>query len=146
MQLAYLGYPVNRTVSPSDGILPFAVRSRALTRLETIAWSVAILTVAITVAVATPRLSDRIWPSDMSRFEGVPVTLDAPPGAGSPVYVHVYLRMDQGSCKVLRMTPQHEQFEFFWMGKGFATIRLSGGDALRLDPQGNKGEYWVRFE
>jgi hypothetical protein len=47
---------------------------------------------------------------------------------------------------VLRVTPQHEQHEIFWMGKGFATFSLSGGDALRLDPQGNKGEYWVRFE
>lgn len=33
------------------------------------------------------------------------------------------------------------------MGKGFVNNgTLPPGDSLRLDPQGNKGEYWVRFE
>jgi hypothetical protein len=147
LQLEYLGYPADRNVSPSDRTLPFTVRSRALTRWETTGWTVALLIVAVTVAVATHRLSARIWPSDMVRFEGVPVTLDAPRGAGAPVYYHLYLRMDKGSCKVSRVTPEHKQSELFWMGKGFVSRgRLSAGDSLRLDPQGNTGEYWMHFE
>jgi hypothetical protein len=144
LQLAYLGCPLDRSASPADGAELLAGRSRALTRRETVAWGVVLVIVALTVAIGTFRRLPWVWPSDMSRFEGVPVTLDGPPG--SPVYVHLYLRMESGSCKVLQVTPKHEQSEIFWMGKGFATIKLSGGDALRLDPQGNKGEYWVRFE
>jgi hypothetical protein len=145
-QLEHLGYTADRKVSPSDAVLPFAVRPQTLTRRETAGWSLALVIVAVTVVVATNRLSDRVWPSDMVRFEGTPVTIEAPRDA-SPVYYYLYLRMDKGSCKVLRVTPEGKQSELFWMGKGFVSPgRLSAGDSLRLDPQGNTGEYWVRFE
>jgi hypothetical protein len=101
--------------------------------------------IAVTVVVATRWLPDRVWFSDMAHFEGAPVTLDAP-RIGAPVYVHVYLRMDQGVCRVSRVTPEQKQSEMFWMGKGSWHSQLPPGDSLRLDPQGNTGEYWVRFE
>jgi len=145
LQLAHLlGHPLDRSAVAPDGPELFAGRAQALTRRETIGWVVVLVTVAITVVIGTYRGLPWVWPFDMSRFEGVPVTLDGPPG--SPIYVRLYLRMGSGSCKVLQVTPKHEQSEVFWMGEGFATIKLSGGNALRLDPQGNKGEYWVRFE
>jgi hypothetical protein len=146
LQLEHIGRPADRSVSPSDGAVPFLARSRVLTRWETAGWTMALVIVAMTVVFATDRLSVRAWPSDMSHFEGVPVTLDAP-RIGSPVYFTVYLRMDQGVCKVSRVTSEHKESEMFWMGKGFVSNgKLSAGESLRLDPQGNTGEYWVRFE
>lgn len=66
---------------------------------------------------------------------------------GAPIYYTIYLRMEQGACQVSRVSPEHKQSELFSMGKGFVTNgKLAPGDSLRLDPQGNKGEYWVRFE
>jgi hypothetical protein len=119
---------------------------RALSLWEYIAWLLALMVVAGASAFVTQRLSDRVWPSDMARFEGAPVTIEAP-RTTAPAYVHVYLRMDQGVCKVSRVAPEHKQSELFWMGKGsWHGTGLSAGDSLRLDPQGNKGEYWVRFE
>ena len=76
------------------------------------------MVVAGASAFVTLRLSAPVWPSDMARFEGAPVTIEAP-RTGAPVYVQLYLRMDQGQCKVSRVTPEHEQSELFWMGKGF---------------------------
>ena len=85
-------------------------------------------------------------PSDMAHFEGAPVTIEAP-RIGVADLLQIYLRMDQGVCKVSRVTPEHKQSELFWMGEGLVTAAtLSAGDSLRLDPQGNKGEYSVRFE
>jgi len=144
-QLERLGYPAERNLSPSAGMVPFLVRSRALSRVEIVGWTLATIIIAVTVAVATRRLPDRVWLSDMAHFEGAPVTLDAP-RIGAPVHVHIYLRMDQGVCRVSRVTPEHKQSEMFWMGKGSWHSQLPPGDSLRLDPQGNSGEYWVRFE
>ncbi|MGO8751964.1 MAG: hypothetical protein ACLQNE_38975 [Thermoguttaceae bacterium] len=119
---------------------------RALSWREYIAWLLATAVVATASAFVTLWYSDCVWPSDMARFEGAAVTIEAP-RIGAPVYVHVYLRMDQGVCKVSRVTPEHKQSALFWMGKGsWHGGRLSAGDSLRLDPQGNQGEYWVRFE
>ena len=74
------------------------------------------------------------------------MTIEAP-RIGAPVYYTIYIRMDKGVCKVSRITPEHKQSELFWMGAGFVSNgTLPPGDSLRLDPQGNKGEYWVRFE
>jgi hypothetical protein len=110
------------------------------------AWFLALVVVAVASAFLTQRYSDSIWPSNMARFDGAPVTIEAP-RIGAPIFVHVYLRMDQGVCKVSRVTPENKQSEMFWMGAGsWHGGQLSGGDSLRLDPQGNKGEYWVRFE
>jgi len=66
--------------------------------------------IAGTSAFVTQRLSDSVWPSDMARFDGAPVTIEAP-HTGSPIHVHIYLRMDQGVCKVSRVTPEHKQSE-----------------------------------
>jgi hypothetical protein len=120
-------------------------RQPGLSLWERLAW----LVVLVIVAVASSFYlvySVHIWPSNMARFEGVPVTVEAP-RLGAPVYYTIYLRMDKGVCKVSRITPEHKQSELFWMGKGFVNNgTLPPGDSLRLDPQGNKGEYWVRFE
>ena len=145
-QLEYLGFTTDHNVSPSKDSLRFDVRPRVLTWREIVSWKLIIIIIALTVIFTTHRLlPDRVWLSDMAHFEGAPVTLDAPP-IGAPVRVHVYLRMDQGVCKVSRVTPEHEQSEMFWMGEGSWHSQLPPGNSLRLDPQGNTGEYWVRFE
>ena len=119
---------------------------RALSLWEYTAWLLAQMVVAGASAFVTQRLSNCVWPSDMAHFEGAPVTIEAP-RIGAPVYVNVYLRMNQGVCKVSRVTPEHKQSELFWMGEGaWHSGQLSAGDSLRLDPQGHTGEYWVCFE
>ncbi len=119
---------------------------RALSIGEYIAWFLLLLAVAFASVFATVRFACHVWPVNMAHFDGTPVTIEAP-HMGAPIYYTIYLRMDQGVCKVLRITPEHKQSELFWMGKGFVTNgTLPPGDSLRLDPQGNKGEYWVRFE
>jgi uncharacterized membrane protein len=144
-QLERLGCAAEANVSPSASMVPFLVRSRALSRRETVGWALATIIAVASVVVGTRRLPDRVWLSDMAHFEGTPVTLEAP-RIGAPVRVHVYLRMDQGVCRVSRVTPEQKQSEMFWMGKGSWHSQLPPGDSLRLDPQGNTGEYWVRFE
>lgn len=121
------------------------MRQPGLSLGERLAWIV----VLVLAGVASSYYSGwaaHIWPSDMVRFEGAPVTIEAP-RVGAPVYYRLYLRMDRGQCKVSRVTPDRVESELFRMGKGFVSPgRLSPGDTLRLDPQGNPGEYWVRFE
>ncbi|MGA2062576.1 MAG: hypothetical protein ABSG67_19005 [Thermoguttaceae bacterium] len=149
-QLESLGYPADREVSASNGARTFVGRSRALGWWEIIGWLLALLVLVLTVAFTTLWLSSPVWgpwPWDMTRFQGAPITIDAPRGAGSPVYVHLYLRMDSGQCKVSLITPQNEESVLFWMGEGsWSSDELSAGDSLRLDPQGHTGEYWVHFE
>ena len=56
--------------------------------------------------------------------------------------------MDKGACKVLRITPEH-QVTMSLLVSEVNSSRIGlflPGDSLQLDPQGNKGEYWVRFE
>lgn len=145
-QLESLGYPRESEISASDGTQLLLGRSRAITRWETTGWILAILLVSLAIAFATNRLSVQAWQLDMASFEGAPVTVEAP-RIGAPVYYTVYIRMEKGVCKVSRVTPEHKQSELFWMGKGFVSNgTLPPGDSLRLDPQGNKGEYSVRFE
>lgn len=145
-QLEYLGFTADHNVSPSKDSLLFDVRPRVLTWREIVGWKLVFLSLAVIVVLATHwLLPDRVWFSDMARFESVPVTIEAP-RIGAPVHVHIYLRMDKGVCKVSRVTPEHKQLEMFWMGKGSWHSQLPPGDSLRLDPQGNKGEYWVCFE
>jgi hypothetical protein len=147
LRLECLGRPTEQVASSALGTFPvIAPPRRALSWREYIAWLLALMVVAGASAFVTQRLSDSVWPSDMARFEGAAVTIEAP-RIGAPVYVHVYLRMDQGVCKVSRVTPEHKQSELFWMGAGsWHGGQLSAGDSLRLDPQGNTGEYWVRFD
>lgn len=147
LRLECLGRPAEQAASSALGAFPtIASPRRALSSWEYVAWLLALTVVSGASAFVTQLLSDRIWPSDMARFEGAPVTIEAP-RTGSPVYAHVYLRMEEGVCKVSRVTPEHKQSELFWMGKGsWHGGQLSAGDSLRLDPQDNKGEYWVRFE
>jgi hypothetical protein len=147
LRLECQGRPTGQVAASALGAFPMMGSTRrALSRWEYIAWLLALTVVAGASAFATQRLSDCVWPSDMARFEGAPVTIEAP-RTGAPVYVHVFLRMDQGVCKVLRVTPEHKQSELFWMGKGsWHSGQLSAGDSLRLDPQGHTGEYWVQFE
>ncbi len=83
----------------------------------------------------------------MASFEGRPVTIEAP-RTHAPSYVQLYLRMDKGACKVLRITPEHRVTMSLLMSEGCSSRigQFFPGDSLQLDPQGNKGEYWVRFE
>ena len=147
LRLECLGRPTEQVASSALGAFPVMASPRRLFSLgEYIAWLLALMVVAGAAAFVTQRLSDSIWPSDMARFEGAPVIIEAP-RSGAPVYVHVYLRMDQGVCKVSRVTPDRKQSELFRMGTGsWHSGQLSAGDSLRLDPQGQTGEYWVRFE
>ena len=140
-QLEHLGF----TADHEDGSL-FNVCPRVLTWREIIGWKVLSVIIVLAALWGTHRLlPDRVWLSDMAHFQGAPVTLDAP-RVGAPVHVHIYLRMEQGVCKVSRVTPDHKQSEMFWMGEGSWHSQLPPGDSLRLDPQGNTGEYLVRFE
>ena len=147
LRLECLGRPIEQVASSALGAFPMMGSTRrALSLREWIAWLLVLMVVAGASAFVTQRLSDCVWPSDMVRFEGAPVTIEAP-HTGAPVYVHIYLRMDQGVCRVSRVTPEHKQSELFWMGMGsWHSGQLSAGDSLRLDPQGNAGEYWVHFE
>lgn len=112
---------------------------------ERLAWIFVLVLVGVASSYYSVWAAD-IWPSDMMEFEGAPVTIEAP-RVGAPVYYRLYLRMDRGLCKVSRVASGHQESELFRMGKGSVSPgRLSPGDALRLDPQGNPGEYWVRFE
>jgi hypothetical protein len=147
LRLDFLGQPKGQVAASALGAVPTTASTRrALSLGEYIAWLLALIAVAGATAFVTQRLSDCVWPSDMARFEGAPVTIEAP-RTGSPVYVHIYLRMDQGVCKVSRVTAEHKQAELFWMGEGsWHGGQLCAGDSLRLDPQGHTGEYWVHFE
>ena len=102
--------------------------------------------VAGSSAFITVRLSVHHWPVNMAHFAGAPVTIEAP-HLGAPIYYTICIHMDHGECKVSDITPEHKQLELFSMGEGFVGHHiLPPGDSLRLDPQGNKGEYSVRFE
>jgi hypothetical protein len=119
---------------------------RALSAMEYTAWFLALIVIAGTTGFFSSQLSSNHWPSNMAHFEGTPVTIETP-HIGAPIYYTIYLRMEHGVCKVAQVTPGHKPAELFWMGEGFVTNgTLPPGDSLRLDPQGNKGEYWVRFE
>ncbi len=129
LRLECLGRPTEQVASSALGAFPMiASTRRALSLWEYIAWLLALMVVAGASAFVTQRLSDRVWPSDMARFEGAPVTIEAP-RTTAPAYVHVYLRMDQGVCKVSRVAPEHKQSGLFWMGKGsWHGSGLSAGD------------------
>ncbi|MGW8256294.1 MAG: hypothetical protein ACWGMZ_02290 [Thermoguttaceae bacterium] len=117
-----------------------------LSTWERRAWLIGMIVVAEASAFLALRLSCHVWPHRMARFENAPVTVEAP-RIGAPVFYTIYIRMDKGVCKVSRVTPEDKQSDLFSMGKGFVNNgTLPPGDSLRLDPQGNKGEYWVRFE
>ena len=119
---------------------------RSLSAREYVAWLLALVVIAGASAFVTARFSTSAWPSGMARFEGQPVTIEAP-RTSAPSYIQLYLRMDEGACKVLRITPEHEVTMSVPMSDGYARIgQFLPGDSLQLDPQGNKGEYWVRFE
>ena len=151
LRLECLGRPTEQVALSALEAFPIVASTRrALSFWEYIAWLLALTVVAGASVFVTQWLSSPFWgswPSDMTQFRGAPVTIDAPRGTGSSVYVRIYLRMDQGQCKVLRVTPQHEESVLFLMGQGsWSGPGLSAGDSLRLDPQGHTGEYWVRFE
>lgn len=147
LRLECLGRPAESIAPPDLGSVPrSASMRRALSVWESVAWFLVLMVVAGASALVTLRLSSRAWPVNMAHFEGVPVTVEAP-HLGAPIYYTIYLRMEQGVCKVSQVTPEQKPSELFWMGKGFVTNGiLPPGNSLRLDPQGNKGEYWVRFE
>jgi len=147
LRLECLGRPAEQAASSGLGASPLMASARhSLSRWEYGAWLLALAVVALATVFVTDRFSDRVLPADMARFEGSPVTIAAP-AIGAPVRVHIYLRMDRGVCRVSRVTPDHKQSDMFWMGQGsWHGSQLSGGDWLRLDPQGNPGAYWVRFE
>lgn len=113
---------------------------------EWIAWLVLLAVVASASQFMATWLSARQWPANMATFAGMPVTVEAP-RLGSPIYYTIHINMEHGDCKVSGVTPERKQTELFSMGKGFVRHGfLPPGDALRLDPQGNKGTYSVRFE
>jgi hypothetical protein len=145
LRLDCLGRPAEQVESSApDAFSTITTMRRALSWRELVAWALALAVVAGASAFVTQRLSD--WPSNMARFEGAAVTVEAP-HTGSPVYAHVYLRMNQGVCKVSRITPDHKQSELFQMGEGsWHSGQLCAGDSLELDPQGQTGEYCVHFE
>jgi hypothetical protein len=113
---------------------------------ERIAWILAMILIACASGFITLRLSDYVWPWEMAHFEGAPVTVEAP-RAGAPVSYTMYLSMGQGQCKVSQVAPDGKETDLFWMGEGFVShTTLTPSYSLRLDPQGNEGEYWVRFQ
>ena len=146
LRLECLGRPTEQVAPPDLEAFPMTVSTRrALSVREYSAWLLLLMVVAGASAFATVRLSAHVWPLHMAHFEGAAVTVEAP-HTGAPIYYTVYLRMEHGQCKVSRVTSEHKQSELFLMGEGFARDTLPPGDSLRLDPQGNKGEYSVRFE
>jgi len=147
LRLECLGRPAGQVAPTAWREFPLTPATRrALSGWEYTAWLLALMVVAGASMFITERLSARDWPVNMARFEGAAVTVEAP-RLGAPLYYTIYIRMEHGVCKVSRVTPDHKQAELFWMGKGFVSnSTLPPGDSLRLDPQGNKGEYWVRFE
>jgi hypothetical protein len=149
LRLECLGHPSGQTAAlsqESDSTSTNLWRTAPLSLREDTLWYGAMILVALAGAFFAVWWSSYAWPFNMARFEGTPITVEAP-RVGAPVYYTVYIRMEKGVCKVSRVTPEHKQSELFWMGKGFVSNgTLPPGDSLRLDPQGNKGEYWVRFE
>ena len=120
--------------------------SRALSVREYIAWFLILMVAAGTSAFMTLQLPGRSWPDKMAHFEGAPVIVEAP-RIGAPVFYAIYVRMEHGTCKVSRVTADHKEIWLFTIGKGSVTNdTIPPGDSLRLDPQGNAGEYAVRFE
>jgi hypothetical protein len=147
LRLECLGRPKEQNATSALAAFPTIASTRlALSVREYIAWLLILGLVSGASAAATQRFSDYGWPSSMASFDGTPVTIETP-RIGAPISVHIYLRMDEGVCKVLRVTPDQKQHEMFWMGAGsWHGGQLSSGDSLRLDPQGHTGKYWVRFE
>jgi hypothetical protein len=82
----------------------------------------------------------------MMRLEGTPVTIRPPQQSRESVYLRVWLRMDDGVCKVARGTEQGGFRELFTMGEGTFTQELSPGETIQVDPQGHRGAYTVQFE
>jgi hypothetical protein len=147
LRLDCLGRQTEQLAAASSAQSPkFASHKKVISIWERFAWILAMILIAIASAFITLRLSDYVWPLDMARFEGAPVTVEAP-RVGAPVSYTMYLSMRQGQCKVSQVSPDGKQTDLFWMGKGFVSHSiLTPGDSLRLDPQGNEGEYWVRFQ
>jgi len=146
LRLECLGQPTEQVALSDLGAFSMTASTRrALSVREYIAWFVALMVVAGASAFVTAWFSARGWPAHMARFEGAPVTVESP-HLGAPIYYTIYIRMDHGVCKVSRITPDHKQSDLFLMGEGFVRNTLPPGDSLHLDPQGNTGEYSVRFE
>lgn len=147
LRLECLGRPAEQAAPTDWKESPVTPSTRrALSVREYSAWFLALVVIAGASGFVTARFSTAAWPSGMARFEGRPVTIEAP-RTSAPSYVQLYLRMDKGACKVLRITPDNRVTMSLPMSEGSARIGLFlPGDSLRLDPQGNKGEYWVRFE
>jgi hypothetical protein len=147
LRLECLGRPAAQDASSALKAFSKTTSTRwALGFWEFIIWILITAMIGGASAYVSHRLSANIWPMGMARFEGAPVTIEAP-RLGAPIYFTIYLRMNQGQCKVSQVTPQDEEKELFKMGEGFVSKwTLSPGDSLRLDPQDNEGEYWVRFE
>ena len=147
LRLECLGRPAGQ-IAPSDWkeVPTTSSMARALSVREYIAWLLALIVVAAASVLVTLTISANIWPRHMAQFEGEAVTIEAP-HIGAPVHYSIYIRMEHGTCKVSRVSPDHKEMELFSMGNGFVNNdTLRPGDSLRLDPQGNQGEYSVRFE
>jgi hypothetical protein len=147
LRLERLGQSTSQDALPELEASPLVASTRrALSAGEYLAWILALAVFAWGSGFAALRLSADSWPAPMAQFDGAPVTVEAP-HLGAPIYYTIYLRMEQGVCKVARVTPEHKRLELFSMGEGYVTRgTLPPGDSLRLDPQGNQGAYWVRFE
>ena len=147
LRLECLGRPTEQVAVSDLGEFSMTVSlRRALSVREYILWLLALTVVAGASALVTVWLSARVWPPHMAHFEGAAVTVESP-HLGAPIYYTLCIRMEHGECRVSDMTPEHKQLELFSMGEGFVGHNiLPPGDSLRLDPQGNKGEYSVRFE
>jgi hypothetical protein len=146
LRLECLGRPTEPVAVTDPGAFSVTASRWALSVQELVAWFLTLIVVAAASAFLTAWLSVRPWPVNMAHFAGAPVTIEAP-HLGAPIYYTLYIRMDHGECKVYERTPDHKQSDLFSMGEGFVGRNiLPPGDSLRLDPQGNTGEYSVRFE
>ncbi len=113
---------------------------RFVTRLE-----VSLIHVALAALVfASQSLAEPPDSPKPAQFAGSPVTITVPRDGSRSIFLR--LRMEEGQCNVSRESPNGQRVDLFTMGEGTWDSTLSPGDTIRLDPQGHRGEYYVRLE
>ncbi|MGD0654996.1 MAG: YhfC family glutamic-type intramembrane protease [Thermoguttaceae bacterium] len=103
-----------------------------------------ILVALAAIALVSQSLAEPPDSPAPAQFSGLPVTITAPRDSSRSIFLR--LRMEEGQCKVSRETPDGRHVDLFAMGEGTWSGKLTLGETIRLDPQGHRGEYYVRLD